>query len=240
MAAEGAKAMITVAGERPFLDYLLSSLADAGVEEIAVVIGPRHDFVRRRYTEVAIPKRFRLSFATQAEPRGTADAVRSAAAFVDGHDFLVVNGDNLYPVAALRALAVPERTGSTLIGYQRDALVRESNIDPARIAWFALVWADRRGRLTRIVEKPDPTQWDENALISMNSWRFSPRILEACSAITPSARGELELQDAVRYAMDRLGEPFTVIPWRGGVLDLSDQADIATVTAWLEGIEVAL
>jgi glucose-1-phosphate thymidylyltransferase len=74
----------------------------------------------------------------------------------------------------------------------------------------------------------------------MNSWRFSPRIFEACAAISRSARGELELQDAAQYAIDRLGETFQVVPWRGGVLDLSGRGDIAAVTERLRDVEVVL
>ena len=37
------------------------------------------------------------------QPTGTAHAVLAARAWADGHDCVVVNGDNLYPVAALRA-----------------------------------------------------------------------------------------------------------------------------------------
>lgn len=230
--------MIAVGDGRPFLDYILSSLADAGLTEVCLVIGPEHDFIRRRYTVEAAPSRLRVSFATQDEPRGTADAVLAAAAFAGGEQFLVVNSDNLYPVAALAALV--RLGGPGLIGYDRDVLVRESNIAPERIARFALIWTDGRGRLIRIVEKPEPNQLGATTLVSMNSWRFSPRIFDACRAIERSPRGELELQDAVTYAIDRLGEAFQVIPWAGGVLDLSSQADVAAVSARLRHLEVRL
>lgn len=238
MAERGVKAMIMVGEDRPFLDYIISSLADAGMTEVCLVIGPEHDFIRHRYTQEVVPSRVRVSFATQAEPLGTADAVRAAASFAEGGQFLVVNSDNLYPVGALSALATMEGPG--LIGYDRDALVRQSNVPPERIASFALIWANERGHLSRVVEKPEPRELGGTALVSMNSWRFSPRILEACAAIGKSSRGEFELPDAVRYAITRLGETFIVVPWSGGVLDLSSQADVAIVSARLRGIEVRL
>ena len=46
-AARGIKGMIPIG--RPFLDYLLSSLADAGFEEVCLVIGPEHQSVRDYY-----------------------------------------------------------------------------------------------------------------------------------------------------------------------------------------------
>ena len=41
--------------------------------------------------------------------------------------------------------------------------------------------------------------------VSMNCWRFDERIFAACQAIEPSSRGELEVTDAVQYAIDTLG-----------------------------------
>ncbi len=230
--------MIAMASGRPFLDYVLSGLADAGLSEVCLVIGPEHEFIRRRYTAEAVPRRIRVSFAIQAEPLGTADAVRAARLFADRGPFVVVNADNLYPVGALMALAA--LPGPGLVGFQPGPLVSQSNIPVDRIARFALVWTDELGRLRRIVEKPDPGELGDSALVSMNCWRFSPLIFDACAAIGPSSRGELELQDAVRYAIEHLGETFAVIPWAGGVLDLSGQADVGAVAARLSGVEVAL
>ena len=117
------------------------------------------------------------------------------------------------------------------------------NIPAERILKFALAEADENGFLRRIVEKPD-----EAALqslqglqgVSMNSWRFDRRIFTACRAIKPSARGELELPDAVQYAVDNLGVQFAVRVYNQTVLDLSNQGDIASVKRLLDGVEVRL
>ena len=96
-AASGLKAMISFG--RPFLDYVLAALADAGVEEVCLVIGPEHSAVRDYYTETAPPRRIRVAFAVQREPRGTADAVLAAEEFAGRDDFLVINSDNLFSIA---------------------------------------------------------------------------------------------------------------------------------------------
>ena len=44
VAATGVKAMIPIG--RPFLDYILSGLADAGLRDVCLVIGPEHAAVR--------------------------------------------------------------------------------------------------------------------------------------------------------------------------------------------------
>jgi dTDP-glucose pyrophosphorylase len=86
--------------------------------------------------------------------------------------------------------------------------------------------------LERIYEKPSEEtvrQLGYPILVSMNSWLFSPVIFKACLSIHPSARGELELTDAIQYAIDSLGEQFKVQIFKAPVLDMSSRSDIAIV-----------
>ncbi len=239
VADQGIKGMIPVG--RPFLDFLLSSLADAGFTEICLVIGPEHQSVREHYGAPGRLTRIAVSFATQEEPRGTADAVLAAEAFTAGDQFLVCNADNYYPasvLAALRALG-----GPGLAGFDRSALVELSNIPADRVNQFALLVEGPGGLLQDIIEKPDAAtaaRLGPEARISMNAWAFGPDIFDACRRVAPSTRGELEIQDAVRYAIQTLGTRFVVVPVRAGVLDLSNRGDIAAVVERLEGAEVTL
>lgn len=235
----GLKAMIPVG--RPFLDYVLSGLADAGFTHACLVIGPEHDQVRDYYTREERPERITVEFAIQAEPLGTADAVLAAADCTGDEPFVVMNSDNYYPVEALRALRL--QGAPALLGFDRKALVSQANIDPDRIAKFALLEMDDDGALRRIVEKPDEAvlqAMGPHAPVSMNCWCFSAEIFEACRAIEPSERGELEIPLAVQYAIERMGMRFAVVESRSGVLDLSSRGDIAAVKERLAGIEVHL
>lgn len=215
---------------RPFLDYVLSGLADAGYARVCLVIGPEHGAVREYYEGAGRPTRLELSFAIQLEPRGTADAVLAAETFAGEQPFAVINADNYYPVGALAALRHLPRAG--LIGFRRDGLLAHGNIPSERIAAFALIEADELGGLKRIAEKPSPAEaatFGPDPLVSMNAWLLPPAIFAACRTVTPSPRGELELQDAVRYAILHLGELFLVVESREGVLDLSNRDDIPAV-----------
>lgn len=243
VASTGVKALMPM-GEpgvgRPFLDFVISGLADGGFDEVCLVIGPEHDALRRRYTVDVQPKRVRMSFAVQPEPLGTADAVASARAFAGDDLFLVMNSDNYYPTPVLRALRLLGRPG--LPGFERDTLVRESNIEPERIARYALLRVSPDGYLQQIVEKPDQATaraMGPSAPVSMNCWLFGPRIFDACAAIRPSPRGELELADAVERAVAD-GEKFVVFAVAAGVLDLSSRGDIAEVRKRLQGVQVSL
>jgi len=241
----GLKAMIPI-GSRPFLDYVLSGLADSGIRRVCLVVGPENREIRDYYSGSGRPDhpdrrpvRLALEFVEQVEPRGTADAVLAAEGFAAGDPVLCLNADNLYPRSALEALCGLPRAG--LAGFRRSALLRESNFPPDRVGAFALIEVDSEGELVRILEKPDPAQaagFGEDPLVSMNAWLLPPTMYPACRAVVPSPRGELELQDAIRVAIDRWGERFLVIESHQGVLDLSQAEDIPAVEARLRHVKV--
>ncbi len=233
-AASGHKALMPIAG-RPFLDFVLRALAEAGITEVALVVAPDHREMRAAYPGDLGPAGLRPAWLVQTDARGTADAVLAAREWTGDEAFLVINGDNVYPVAALRALA--DLGGPGLAGFERDNLVATGNISADRIAAFALVEADGDGDLSRIVEKPaanDVERAGATALVSMNLWRFDRRIFEACRDVAPSPRGEKELPAAAMLALSR-GMSFTVVRARGPVLDLSCRSDVAGVTRRLTG-----
>ena len=232
IADAGLKAMIPLNG-RPFLDYILSSLADAGIRDVGLVVAPDHDALRRYYESDARPVRVRLGFVVQEEPLGTANAVLAAERWVAGEPFLALNADNLYSVAALTELAALSDPG--LAAFDPEDLIRSSNIPAARIPSFAFVDVDDRGYLTGILEKPANTETStRKSLVSMNCWRFDERVLRSCRDVSRSARGEFEIPDAVSLAMRR-GVAFKTFEARGPVLDLSTRADAPDVARRLAG-----
>ncbi|HJP29158.1 MAG TPA: nucleotidyltransferase family protein [Candidatus Latescibacteria bacterium] len=239
VAETGVKALVPI--DRPFLDYVLSTVADAGFRQVCLVIGPGHDELRHHYSDVVEARRLRFEFAVQAEPLGTADAVAAAREFVGNEPFLSINADNHYPLTALQALR--RLSGPGLPGFDRRALVAQSNIPEERIERFAVIDVDESGGLRRVVEKPSAAQIAElgdTVGVSMNCWRFDERIFAACAAIEPSPRGEVEITDAVEYAVDRLGVRFEVVPVQAPVLDLSSREDIESVVERLRGLPVHL
>jgi glucose-1-phosphate thymidylyltransferase len=239
VAETGVKAMIPIG--RPFLDYVLSGLADAGLTEICLVIGPEHAAVREYYGGTAAPSRVRVAFAVQQKPLGTADAVASASDVVGSRDFLVLNSDNYYPVEAYRALAA--LGGPGLVAFERDAMLRDSNVPAERVSQFAVVRIGSDDSMLDVVEKPDAAtlaSFGNDVYLSMNCWRFDTSVLEACRRVPLSARGERELTDAVRLALRETGTRFRVVRMKAGVLDLSSRGDIAGVAERLSGVEVRL
>jgi dTDP-glucose pyrophosphorylase len=238
VAETGVKALMPIG--RPFLDFILSALADAGYARVCLVVAPDHRAIREYYDETK-PTRLRIEYAVQQEPRGTADAVAAAEAFAGPDPFLAINSDNYYPPGALRGLR--GQAGMAAALFEQEAMFAGSNISAERIRQFAVGRIDGNGRLTRILEKPDEAtlaSLPRPLWLSMNCWRFGPRIFEACRKIRPSPRGELEVTDAVQYAIDVLREPFWAVCVRAPVLDMTSRQDVATIGPKLAGLKVRL
>lgn len=242
-AAAGAKGMMPIgpstslgASTRPFLDYVLSALAEAGCTSVCLVVAPEHSAIRDYYATTR-PARLAVEYAVQPTADGTARAVLTAHAFAGRDPFLVLNSDNLYPAPVLRALA--DLDGPGLPAYAVDSLVNDSGFPRDRVMGFAAIEVDARGHLTRIVEKPGRDYYDtlgSRALISMNVWRFDESIFAACRDVPLSARGEYELPEAVGLAVSR-GAIYRTFRASGAVLDLSRRSDVALVNARLAGLE---
>jgi dTDP-glucose pyrophosphorylase len=237
VAASGIKALIPIG--RPFLDYVLSAAADAGYRRACLVVGPEQEPIREHYSRAAL-ERISISYALQAQPRGTADAVAAAEQFAAGEPIAVINSDNYYPVEALRGLREQEGCAAAL--FEREAMLR-GNVPEERIKRFAIARLGTDGDMLGVVEKPDEAAlaaMPRPLWLSMNCWRFTPAIFDACRAIGPSPRGELELTDAVAYAINELGQRFRAVLIRQPVLDMTGRSDVAAVAALLAGVEVRL
>lgn len=235
-AAAGHKAMMPVG--RPLLEHLLTSVADAGLTEAVLVIGPEHTDIRAHFA--AHPaRRLAITFAEQAAPRGTADAVAAARRACGDESFVVLNGDTWYPPEAIRAVAFAP--APALGAFDAEALVRLGNVPRERVLAFALCDVGPDGALRDIVEKPPvdhPLAQREMQRVSMNLWHLPATVFEALARVELSPRGELELLDAVRLLMLD-GVRVTAVPVAAGLLDLSTRADVAAVAARLSSRPVS-
>ena len=240
----GLKAMMPIG--RPFLDYSLSALADAGITEVVLVVPPEHGAIHQYYTHDVTLTRLRVRFAVQEHPLGTADAVVAAARVIGDRPFLVLNGDNLYPADAIRAVATAVRDHTreaATAAFDRDALVADGAMPAERIGQFAVMVLAANGYLLRIREKPagimkltsEASRW-----VSMNLWAVTPALVAACRAVPRSARGEYELPDAVQRAVDDGTLQVRVVPLSTAVLDLSHRHDIPVVRDRLRDHTVTL
>ncbi len=237
VAATGVKALIRI--KRPFMDYILSVLADAGFRRICLVIGPEHTELRKYYGQELKTDRLKIEFVIQEQPLGTANAVAAVEEWCAGEPFIMLNSDNYYPLAAVQQLRQAPAPGVAL--FERGAMLEGSNIPPDRIKAFA-AGEHANGFLTRVIEKPSPQvlqSLGDQVYLSMNLWLFDATVFEACRAIPKSPRGEFEITDAAQWCIDH-GSRFTACLVNAPVLDLSSRGDVAPVTKRLENVEVRL
>lgn len=236
VADTGLKAMIPVG--RPFLDYMISAVADAGFTDVCIVIGPEHEQVRERFTRDVRPSRVRVHFAVQERPLGTADAVLAAEEFAASAPFVVLNSDNYYPIDVLAQLR--PLSEAAIVGFHRASLITLSGFPEERAGRFGALDIDDDGFLRRILVGPAAAAAGGEIYSSMNCWLFTKEIFAACRAVAPSPRGELELPRAVHLAIDGGQMRVRVVRVRAAVLDMSNRTDIASVTRRLSGVEVRL
>lgn len=225
-AARGLKVLMPVGPDHLLVDAVLTRLTEAGVTDAVIVVPPDHADLAAHLAAHPLPG-LRTRLAVQPVANGTAGAVAAAAPHVTAPACLVVNGDNVYPAAALAALVALDGCGTA--GFTRASLEHDSGFPAARVAAFAIVEHDAEGWLTGIREKPPVEAIGPGTLVSMNLWRMDQAMLAACADVTPSPRGELELPDAVMLAASR-GTRVRVVPASGVVLDLTTAADVAVVS----------
>ncbi len=196
-----AKQLVPVAN-RPVLFYGIQAMADAGIEEIGIIIAPETgDEIRETVGDGSLFG-VRITYIVQDEPAGLAHAVLTAEPFLGSDSFVMYLGDNLLQggisdlVAAFRESA-PE------------ALILLTPVpDPEHYGVAEL----HDGRVTRLQEKPAKPATD---LALVGVYMFTAGIHDAARAIKPSARGELEITDAIQYLVDQglRVEPHIVQGW---------------------------
>ena len=143
-----------------------------------------------------LPPGVSVVFVTQAEALGLGHAVLCAKEVIGDEPFAVLLPDDLIwnrGPGALRQMAdVAEQSGCSVIAVQ--------DVPPEKTASYGIVatqdFANRQGRITRIVEKPKPEDAPSNLAV-VGRYVLSPRIFELLESTQTGAGGEIQLTDAI-------------------------------------------
>src|SRR5262249_34304676 len=193
---------------KPVLFYGIEAMAEAGIEEVGIVIAPETGGEIEQAAGDGSRFGVRISYILQDEPLGLAHAVLIAEPFLGTSPFVMYLGDNLLQGGI-----------SDLVGAFRehlpDALILLTRVpDPENygVAELARASPGEVGRVVRLVEKPANPATD---LALVGVYMFTPEIHDAARALAPSARGELEITDAIQSLVDsgRRVEPHIVRGW---------------------------
>jgi glucose-1-phosphate thymidylyltransferase len=203
-----AKQLVPVAN-KPVLFYGIEAMAQAGIEEVGIIIAPETGAEIEAAAGDGSRFGVRITYVTQDEPLGLAHAVLTAEEFLGDSPFVMYLGDNLLQggIADLVA-AFREHEPEALI--LLTPVADPENYGVAELA--AAEHGDGAGRVVRLAEKPARPATD---LALVGVYMFTPRIHDAARAIAPSARGELEITDAIQHLVDAglRVEPHIVRGW---------------------------
>ena len=196
-----AKQLVPVAN-KPVLFYGIEAMAEAGIEEIGIIIAPETGDEIRNAAGDGSQFGVKITYIVQDEPAGLAHAVLTAEPFLGSDPFVMYLGDNLLQ-GGIRDLVEAFQANSP------DALILLTPVpDPEHYGVAEL----HDGRVTSLAEKPaNPT----TNLALVGVYMFTAAVHEAARAIKPSPRGELEITDAIQHLVDNgmRVEPHVVRGW---------------------------
>ena len=196
-----AKQLVPVAN-KPVLFYGLEAMAAAGIDDVGVIIAPETGDEIRQAVGDGTRFGMRIHYIEQEAPLGLAHAVLTAEPFLGDAPFVMYLGDNLLQGGIVDLV-------NAFRDSRPDALILLTPVpDPENYGVAEL----HDGAVRRLVEKPrEPTT--DLALVGV--YMFTPAIHDAARAISPSARGELEITDAIQHLVDTgmRVEPHIVRGW---------------------------
>jgi glucose-1-phosphate thymidylyltransferase len=159
----------------------------AGIQDILLISTPHDLPLFQRLLGDGSAFGIRMSYATQAEPNGLAEAFIIGREFIGDDKVALVLGDNIFYGAGLSDLArsaAERESGATVFAYAVD--------DPER---YGVATFDSDGRVTDIEEKPDNPK---SHFAVTGLYFYDNRVVEIAANLAPSARGELEITDVNR------------------------------------------
>jgi len=174
---------------RAMVEYPLSSLVEAGIEDVVVVTGGRYSGQLIDYlgngNEFACNS---INYARQYGEGGIADALRCAKPFCAGGPVCVILGDNLF-ADSLREFVTTYKGGGKV-------LLKEVP-NPSS---YGVATIDEHGKIIRVVEKPKNP---ESNLAVVGAYIFDSDVFDVIETLKPSARGELEVTDIIQHYLQQ-------------------------------------
>ncbi len=215
--------------DKPMISYALSTLMLGGIKEICIISTPKDLPVIEDFLGNGQGLGLQFTYIEQPHPAGIAQAFLLAADFVDNQPVTLILGDNIfygdyfYGEGGFARTVRDFHSGGCIFAYY------VSNPQD-----FGVIEFDRTGRAVDIEEKP---QRPKSNYAVPGLYLYDGRVVDVCSALTPSARGELEITDVNRAYLER-GELQVQQLGRGTAwLDTGTPSSLQEANAFIEAIE---
>ncbi len=193
------KALLNVAG-KPILAHIIDIIIDAGVDDIAVIVGYKGKQIEEYVTTAY--KSINSSFYFQEEISGIASAVNLAKDYLTDEPVFIVLGDTIF------SAELPD-----VFAGEYSALGVQEVEDPRR---FGTAELDSDGFITQLVEKPEHPKTNLT-LAGLYYIREGKVLAEATGQLIASCkrtRGEFQITDALQVMIDN-GEKTKTFPLTG-------------------------
>jgi glucose-1-phosphate thymidylyltransferase len=212
--------------DKPMIYYPLATLMYAGIRDILIISTPEDQHLFQRLLGDGSDFGLRFSYATQAEPRGLADAFIVGADFVGKDSVALVLGDNIFHGPGLVDLlvrAAARTRGATIFGYVVST--------PQQ---YGVIELDPAGLALSIEEKPLKPKSD---IAVTGLYFYDNDVLKIAAGLKPSARGELEITDVNCAYMERGALHVEVLGRGFAWLDTGTHASLVEASHFVQILE---
>ncbi len=186
----GPKQLLPIAN-KPMSQYALEDFREAGITDIGIIIGDVYPEKVKEYYGNGENFGVKITYIYQDKPKGISHAIKLCNEFVGNEKFVVYLGDNI-----LRKGLVDYKNNFETSN--TDAMILLCKVDDPTRFGIAEINSESN-KIKKITEKPSEPQSD---LAVIGVYFLTPKIFTIIDKLKPSARGELEITEALQLLMD--------------------------------------